>query len=41
MPHSGTWRPLFGLEPTGRSCVVDEMPIFRVSGHLIAEIWEI
>jgi predicted ester cyclase len=30
-----------GVEPTGRSCTVDEIVIFRVADGRIAEAWEV
>jgi steroid delta-isomerase-like uncharacterized protein len=42
MPYSGTHRgAIVGVEPTGRSCTVDEIVIFRIAGGQIAEAWEV
>ena len=42
MPYSGTHRlPIAGVEPTGRSCRVDEIVIFRMSDGKVAEAWEV
>jgi C-1 hydroxylase len=42
MPYSGTHRgAIMGVEPTGRSCTVDEMVIFRVGNGKIVEAWEV
>ena len=42
MPYSGTHRqPILGVPATGRTCVVDEMVIFRVDGGKIGEAWEV
>ncbi len=30
-----------GVEPTGRSCTVDEIVIFRIADGKIAEAWEV
>src|SRR5262245_9425022 len=41
MPYSGTHRgAIVGVEPTGRSCTVDEVVIFRLDGGRIVEAWE-
>jgi steroid delta-isomerase-like uncharacterized protein len=42
MPYRGTHRrAILGVAATGRSCVVDEIVIFRVAGGRIAEAWEV
>src|SRR5262245_8804598 len=42
IPYSGTHRgAIVGVEPTGRSCTVDEMVVFRVADGRIAEAWEV
>jgi predicted ester cyclase len=42
MPYSGTHRgPIVGVPATGRSCVVDQMVIFRIANGKIAEAWEV
>jgi C-1 hydroxylase len=42
MPYSGTFREaILGLAPTGRSCTVDEIVIFRIADGKIAEAWEV
>lgn len=42
MPYSGTHRhAIVGIAPTNRSCVVDEMVIFRIDDGKIAEAWEV
>jgi predicted ester cyclase len=42
MPYNGTMRGrIMGVEPTGRSCTVDEMVIFRIADGRIAEAWEV
>jgi len=42
MPYAGTHRgAIFGIEPTNRSCSVDEIVIFRVRDGRIAEAWEV
>ena len=42
MPYRGTHRrAILGVAPTGRSCVVDEIVIFRIAGGKIAEAWEV
>lgn len=42
MPYSGTHLgAIMGLEPTGRSCTVDEIVIFRIADGRIAEAWEV
>lgn len=42
MPYSGTHRrAIIGIEPTGRSCTVDEIVIFRIAHGKIAEAWEV
>ena len=42
MPYSGTHEgAIVGVEPTGRSCTVDEMVIFRIADGRIAEAWEV
>ncbi len=42
MPYRGTFREaILGLGPTGRSCTVDEIVIFRISDGRIAEAWEV
>jgi steroid delta-isomerase-like uncharacterized protein len=42
MPYSGTFRgEIVGVQPTGRSCTVDEIVIFRIAGGRIAEAWEV
>jgi steroid delta-isomerase-like uncharacterized protein len=42
MPYSGTFRnEIVGVQPTGRSCAVDEMVIFRIADGRIAEAWEV
>jgi hypothetical protein len=30
-----------GVQPTERSCTVDEIVIFRIAGGRIAEAWEV
>jgi hypothetical protein len=40
--HHGTHRQaILGVAPTGRSCVVDEVVIFRIAHGKIAEAWEV
>jgi len=42
MPYRGTHRQaILGAAPTGRSCAVDEIVIFRVADGKIAEAWEV
>jgi steroid delta-isomerase-like uncharacterized protein len=42
MPYSGTHRAtVVGVAPTGRSCTVDEIVIFRIADARIAEAWEV
>lgn len=42
LPYRGTHRGLVaGVEPTGRTCFVDEMVIFRIADSKIAEAWEV
>jgi predicted ester cyclase len=42
MPYRGTHRQtILGVAPTGRSCVVDEIVIFRIENARIAEAWEV
>jgi C-1 hydroxylase len=42
IPYSGTHRrEVVGIEPTGRSCTVDEIVIFRLAGGKVAEAWEV
>jgi steroid delta-isomerase-like uncharacterized protein len=42
MPYSGTHRAeVVGVPPTGRSCTVDEIVIFRLADGKIAEAWEV
>jgi C-1 hydroxylase len=42
MPYSGTHRAaIMGVEPTGKSCTVDEMVIFRIAERKIVEAWEV
>ena len=42
MPYRGTHRQaILGIAPTGRSCTVDEIVIFRVADGKIAEAWEV
>ena len=42
MPYGGTHRgTIAGVEPTGRSCIVDEIVIFRIAEGKIAEAWEV
>lgn len=42
MPYSGTFRePIGGIPATGRSCVVDEMVVFRIADGRIAQAWEV
>ena len=42
MPYSGTFSAaLYGVPPTGRFALVDEMVIFRIEDEHIAEAWEI
>jgi steroid delta-isomerase-like uncharacterized protein len=42
MPYSGTHRDrIAGVEPTERSCLVDEIVIFRVVDGKIVEAWEV
>jgi predicted ester cyclase len=42
MPYRGTFtQPLFGVAPTGRSALVDEMVIFRIANRKVAEAWEV
>src|SRR5262249_39291717 len=43
IPYSGTHRGgvIAGVEPTGRSCTVDEIVIFRIADGKIAEAWEV
>jgi predicted ester cyclase len=42
IPYSGTHRgTIMGVEPTGRSCTVDEMVIFRIAEAKIVEAWEV
>ena len=41
-PYSGTHHgTIVGVEPTGRSCTVDEIVIFRIADGKIAEAWEV
>jgi predicted ester cyclase len=42
MPYAGTHRgAILGIEPTNRSCSVDEIVIFRLRDGKIAEAWEV
>jgi len=42
MPYSGIHRrAIVGVEPTDRSCTVDEIVIFRIADGRIAEAWEV
>ncbi|WP_405669730.1 ester cyclase [Streptomyces sp. NBC_01530] len=42
MPYSGTHQDAInGIPATGRSCVVDEIVIFRLADQKIAEAWEV
>jgi len=42
MPYSGTHRqPILGVDPTNRSCSVDEIVIFRVNEGKITQAWEV
>jgi C-1 hydroxylase len=42
MPYSGTHhRTIVGVDPTGRSCTVDEIVIFRIAEGKIVEAWEV
>lgn len=42
MPYAGTHRgAILGIEPTNRSCSVDEIVIFRLRDRKIAEAWEV
>ena len=42
MPYSGTHRhAIAGVPATGRSCVVDEIVIFRIDSGKIGEAWEV
>jgi len=42
MPYAGTHRgAILGIEPTNRSCSVDEIVIFRIRDGKIAEAWEV
>ena len=42
VPYSGTHRgAIVGIQPTGASCVVDEIVIFRLADGKIAEAWEV
>ena len=42
LPYSGTHRgEIVGVPPTGRSCTVDEIVIFRLADGKIAEAWEV
>ena len=42
MPYRGTFtQPLFGVPPTGRSALVDEMVIFRIADGKVTEAWEV
>ena len=42
MPYAGTHRgAILGIEPTNRSCSVDEIVIFRLRAGKIAEAWEV
>lgn len=42
MPYTGTHRgAIVGVQPTERTCTVDEIVIFRIAGGKIAEAWEV
>jgi predicted ester cyclase len=42
MPYSGTHRgAIVGVQPTERTCTVDEIVIFRIAGGRIVEAWEV
>ena len=42
VPYSGTHHgAIVGIQPTGASCVVDEIVIFRLADGKIAEAWEV
>ena len=42
MPYSGTHRQaIVGVPATGRSCLVDEIVIFRIESEKIGEAWEV
>ena len=42
LPYSGTFAmPIGAIAPTGRSCTVDEMVIFRIADGKVAEAWEV
>ena len=42
VPYSGTHHgAVVGIQPTGASCVVDEIVIFRLADGKIAEAWEV
>lgn len=42
MPYSGTHRKeIVGVAPTGRTCTVDEIVIFRIADDKVAEAWEV
>jgi steroid delta-isomerase-like uncharacterized protein len=42
MPYTGTHRQaIAGVPATGRSCLVDEIVIFRMDSGKIAEAWEV
>jgi predicted ester cyclase len=42
MPYSGTHcHTIIGVDATGRSCIVDEIVIFRVTEGKIVEAWEV
>jgi len=42
MPYSGTHHgTIVGVEPTGQSCTVDEIVIFRIADGKIEEAWEV
>jgi predicted ester cyclase len=42
IPYEGTFtNPIFGIAPTGRRAIVDEMVIFRIADGKIAEAWEV
>jgi C-1 hydroxylase len=42
LPYNGTFaKTIAGIAPTGRSCTVDEIVIFRIADGKIAEAWEV
>ena len=42
MPYHGTLtQSLSGVAPTGRFATVDEMVIFRIADHKVAQAWEV